>query len=72
MAMREDKAELRARCYALEREKASLDLRLSGHEAQRQAQGAALSSLQQQLRDSESRLSGSFQVCNISMFMIYI
>ncbi|KAF4518286.1 hypothetical protein B566_EDAN005854 [Ephemera danica] len=59
MAMREDRAELRARCHALERERATLELRLSGQEAQRQAQGTALSSLQQQLRDSESRLSGT-------------
>jgi hypothetical protein len=48
MALREEKVELRAKCHMLERDKVTMELRLSGHEAHRQAQGAALHSLQQQ------------------------
>jgi len=62
MALREEKADLRARCHMLEREKVAMELRMSGQEAHRQAQGAALHTLQQQLKDSENRLSGSIQV----------
>ncbi|CAB3361233.1 Hypothetical predicted protein [Cloeon dipterum] len=61
MALREEKAELRAKCHILEREKVAMELRLNGQEAHRQAQVAALHSLQQQLKDSENRLSGSIQ-----------
>lgn len=53
MAMREDKADLRARLYLLEKERAALELRLSSQDTQRQAQAASIMHLQSQLQELE-------------------
>ncbi|XP_043268351.1 colorectal mutant cancer protein [Venturia canescens] len=57
MAMREDKAELRARVFLLEKERATIDLKLSAREAQIAAQHAAIQHLQGQLSDTEAMLA---------------
>lgn len=51
--MREDKADLRARLYLLEKERAALELRLSSQDTQRQAQAASIMHLQSQLQELE-------------------
>ncbi|GFG35636.1 hypothetical protein Cfor_02558 [Coptotermes formosanus] len=61
MAMREDKAELRARVYLLERERSALELKLSSQEAQQAAQQATVQHLQAQLQDVERRLQAQHQ-----------
>lgn len=57
MAMREDKAELRARVFLLEKERATVDLKLNAREAQIAAQHAAIQHLQGQLSDTEAMLA---------------
>ncbi|XP_063231776.1 colorectal mutant cancer protein isoform X2 [Bacillus rossius redtenbacheri] len=56
MATREDKAELRARAYLLEKERASLELKLAAQEAQQAAQLAAAQHLRAQLQEAEQLL----------------
>ncbi|XP_068082210.1 colorectal mutant cancer protein isoform X2 [Anabrus simplex] len=56
MAMREDKAELRARVYLLEKERAAVELKLSSQEAQQTAQMATIQHLQSQLQETERLL----------------
>ncbi|KAJ9578304.1 hypothetical protein L9F63_005470, partial [Diploptera punctata] len=57
MAMREDKAELRARVYLLEKERSALELKLSSQEAHQAAQQATVQHLQAQLQDAELRIN---------------
>ncbi|XP_035737065.1 colorectal mutant cancer protein-like isoform X2 [Vespa mandarinia] len=57
MAMREDKAELRARVFLLEKERATIELKLNAQETQIAAQHAAIEHLQGQLNDTEAMLS---------------
>ncbi|XP_049785034.1 colorectal mutant cancer protein isoform X1 [Schistocerca cancellata] len=57
MAMREDKAELRARVYLLEKERASLELKLSSMDAHHAAQLATIQHLQSQLQETEQLLN---------------
>ncbi|PSN36345.1 Colorectal mutant cancer protein [Blattella germanica] len=61
MAMREDKAELRARVYLLEKERSALELKLSSQEAHQAAQQATVQHLQSQLQDAERRLHSQHQ-----------
>ena len=63
--MREDKAELRARVYLLERERSALELKLSSQEAQQAAQQATVQHLQAQLQDVERRLQAQHQQVNM-------
>nr|CAD7402616.1 unnamed protein product [Timema poppensis] len=56
MATREDKAELRARVYLLEKERASFELKLSSQEAHHAAQLATIQHLQVQLQETEQLL----------------
>ncbi|XP_033219789.1 colorectal mutant cancer protein isoform X4 [Belonocnema kinseyi] len=57
MAMREDKAELRARVFLLEKERATIELKLGARDAQLAAQHAAIQHLQTQLADTETMLA---------------
>ncbi|XP_024938476.1 colorectal mutant cancer protein isoform X2 [Cephus cinctus] len=57
MAMREDKAELRARVFLLEKERATIELKLSARDTQIAAQHAAIQHLQGQLSDTEAMLA---------------
>ncbi|KAG9428298.1 Colorectal mutant cancer protein [Apis mellifera carnica] len=57
MAMREDKAELRARVFLLEKERATIELKLNARDTQIAAQHAAIEHLQGQLRDTEAMLA---------------
>ncbi|XP_048513861.1 colorectal mutant cancer protein isoform X3 [Athalia rosae] len=54
MAMREDKAELRARVFLLEKERATIELKLGVQDTQIAAQYAAILHLQEQLGDMEA------------------
>ena len=63
--MREDKAELRARVYLLERERSALELKLSSQEAQQAAQQATVQHLQAQLQDVERRLQAQHQQVSV-------
>ena len=65
--MREDKAELRARVYLLERERSALELKLSSQEAQQAAQQATVQHLQAQLQDVERRLQAQHQQVNMQL-----
>ena len=67
MAVREDKAELRARVYLLERERSALELKLSSQEAQQAAQQATVQHLQAQLQDVERRLQAQHQQVNMPL-----
>ncbi|KOX72327.1 Colorectal mutant cancer protein [Melipona quadrifasciata] len=57
MAMREDKAELRARVFLLEKERATIELKLNARDTQIAAQHAAIEHLQGQLGDTEAMLA---------------
>lgn len=57
MAMREDKAELRARVFLLEKERANIELKLNARDTQIAGQKAAIEHLQTQLADTESLLA---------------
>ncbi|KAG7190612.1 hypothetical protein KM043_006699 [Ampulex compressa] len=57
MAMREDKAELRARVFLLEKERATIELKLNARDTQISAQHAAIEQLQGQLNDTEAMLA---------------
>ncbi|XP_017889893.1 colorectal mutant cancer protein isoform X2 [Ceratina calcarata] len=57
MAMREDKAELRARVFLLEKERATIELKLNARDTQIAAQHAAIEHLQGQLADTEAMLA---------------
>lgn len=69
--MREDKAELRARVYLLEKERSALELKLSSQEAHQVAQEATVQHLQTQLQDVERRLQAQHQ--QVSMLLqVYV
>ena len=72
--MREDKAELRARVYLLERERSALELKLSSQEAQQAAQQATVQHLQAQLQDVERRLQAQHQQVNMSqpLYIVHV
>lgn len=55
--MREDKAELRARVFLLEKERATIELKLNARDTQITAQHAAIEHLQGQLSDTEAMLA---------------
>ena len=55
--MREDKAELRARVFLLEKERATIELKLNARDTQIAAQHAAIEHLQGQLSDTEAMLA---------------
>ncbi|XP_044742607.1 colorectal mutant cancer protein isoform X2 [Chrysoperla carnea] len=57
MALREDKAELTAKVYHLEKEKIASDLKLACLETQQRAQTSALNNIRGQLADTEALLS---------------
>jgi len=57
MAMREDKAELRARVFLLEKERATIELKLNARDTQITAQHATIQHLQGQLNDAEAMLA---------------
>ncbi|XP_066598790.1 colorectal mutant cancer protein isoform X2 [Prorops nasuta] len=57
MAMREDKAELRARVFLLEKERSTIELKLNARDTQITAQHAAIQHLQGQLSDTEAMLA---------------
>ncbi|KAL6423769.1 hypothetical protein ACFW04_010323 [Cataglyphis niger] len=57
MAMREDKAELRARVFLLEKERATIELKLNARDTQIAAQHATIQHLQSQLSDAEAMLA---------------
>lgn len=56
MAMREDKAELRARVFLLEKERSTIELKLNSRDSQIAAQHTAIQHLQGQLSDTEALL----------------
>ncbi|XP_076323234.1 colorectal mutant cancer protein-like isoform X2 [Tachypleus tridentatus] len=53
MAVKEEKAELKAQVYLLEKEKGALELRLSSHEAQEQAYLVHIEHLKTELKEQE-------------------
>lgn len=53
MAMKEEKAELKAQVYLLEKERAALELRLNGREAQEQAYIAHIEQLKCEVKEQE-------------------
>lgn len=55
--MREDKAELRARVFLLEKERATIELKLNARDTQIAAQHATIQHLQGQLSDAEAMLA---------------
>lgn len=55
--MREDKAELRARVFLLEKERATIELKLNARDTQIAAQHATIQHLQSQLNDAEAMLA---------------
>ncbi|XP_071140232.1 colorectal mutant cancer protein-like isoform X1 [Mytilus edulis] len=57
MAIKEEKAELKSHNYLLEKEKRSIELRLSGKEAQEQAYYVQIEHLKGEVRDLEQRLT---------------
>ncbi|XP_076081451.1 colorectal mutant cancer protein-like isoform X4 [Mytilus galloprovincialis] len=57
MAIKEEKAELKSHNYLLEKEKRSIELRLSGKEAQEQAYFVQIEHLKGEVRDLEQRLT---------------
>nr|CAD7261733.1 unnamed protein product [Timema shepardi] len=65
MATREDKAELRARVYLLEKERASFELKLSSQEAHHAAQLATIQHLQVQLQETEQLLESRSKAIEI-------
>lgn len=67
MAMREDKAELRARVFLLEKERATIELKLNARDTQIAAQHAAIEHLQGQLRDTEAMLAMATNKVRISL-----
>ena len=71
--MREDKAELRARVYLLERERSALELKLSSQEAQQAAQQATVQHLQAQLQDVERRLQAQHEQVKmpLSLYIVH-
>ena len=54
--MREDKAELRARVFLLEKERASLELRLNSQDGHQAAQMATIEHLQSQLLEAQQKV----------------
>lgn len=72
--MREDKAELRARVYLLEKERASLELKLSSLDAHQAAQLTTIQHLQIQLQETEQMLTSNKMVSRITIgvFFIYV
>lgn len=57
MGLREDKVELVARLFSMEKDKSTLELKLKYLEEQHRAQTAALKNLQGQLKDTEAVLA---------------
>lgn len=55
--MREDKAELRARVFLLEKERATIELKLEARDAQVATQHSTIQHLQGQLSDVEAMLA---------------
>lgn len=64
MAMREDKCELRAKIYLLERERENQELKLATLNSQQQAHQATIQHLQTQLCDTDTQVT---VVCKIKM-----
>jgi len=58
MAMKEDKAELRSQNYLLEKEKAALELQLSGKQSQEQAYVVQIEHLKSEIREHQQRQFG--------------
>lgn len=57
MGLREDKVELVARLFSMEKDKSTLELKLKYLEGQHRGQSAALKNLQEQLKDTEAVLA---------------
>ncbi|CAL8130708.1 unnamed protein product [Orchesella dallaii] len=57
MAMREERAELRAQLFLLEKEKASLEQRLQSHEAQEEAYRARINYLKSEILDYQNSVA---------------
>lgn len=60
MAMREERAELRAQLFLLEKEKTSLELRLQSHETQEEAYKARINYLKSEIQDYQNSMAGMF------------
>lgn len=60
MAMREERAELRAQLFLLEKEKTSLELRLQSHETQEEAYKARINYLKSEIQDYQNSIAGMF------------
>lgn len=58
MAMREERAELRAQLFLLEKEKTSLELRLQSHETQEEAYKARINYLKSEIMDYQNSVAG--------------
>ncbi|CAL8130716.1 unnamed protein product [Orchesella dallaii] len=61
MAMKEERAELRAQQFLLEKEKVSLELRLRSHESQEDAYKARINYLKSEIMDCKSLHSETYQ-----------
>lgn len=70
--MREDKTELRARVYLLERERESLELKLATLQSQQQAYMATVQHLQAQLHDNETGVSCLIQFAGINLIILVL
>lgn len=57
MSLREDKAELLTKLFALEKDKSAIEVKLKYVEGQQKAQAAAFKNLQGQLKDTEALLA---------------
>lgn len=71
--MREDKAELRARVFLLEKERATIELKLNARDTQIAAQHATIQHLQGQLSDAEAMLAmATNKVCfSLNIFQLF-
>jgi hypothetical protein len=61
MAMREEKADLRAQAYMLEREKKGLELMINSQQAQESALKSHINHMQMELENQESLVSLQFR-----------
>ena len=65
MAMREEKADLRAQVYMMEKEKRSLELTVSSQQAQELAMKTHIEHLQDELENQENSLVRKYLKCTM-------
>ena len=66
MAMREDRAELRAQLFMIEREKTNLEFKLSSYEAQQDAYKARINHLKAELAELEGNTTATTTGCEMT------